>query len=123
MSLRGDDMVPASNAHARGIALACTIAAVFFIGIDIGGAYMTPDGWAYWQGAVSIAEGKGYTYFSGHPIISWPPLYSLYLAAWTLPLGSSGITLPAANGALVVIQAGLWVRLNHILGEKIAEGV
>jgi hypothetical protein len=69
------------------------------------------DGWAYWQGAVSLTEGKGYTYFSGHPIVAWPPLYSLYLAAWTSILGPYADTLIIANGFLIIIQAYFWFQL------------
>ena len=72
---------------------------------------LDPDGWALWQGAVSIATGHGYTYFSGNPIAAWPPLYSAYLALWTLLLGPTGWSLLVANGGLVVLQAFLWMKM------------
>lgn len=72
---------------------------------------LDPDGWAAWQGAVSLATGHGYTYFSGNPIAAWPPLYSAYLALWTLLLGPTGGSLLVANGLLVVLQAFLWMKM------------
>jgi hypothetical protein len=76
---------------------------------------VTPDGWAYWEGAFSMLEGKGYRYFSGLALEDWPPLYSLYLAGWMLLLGPSGLCLLLANGALAAVQAAGWVRLGQIL--------
>lgn len=84
----------------------CGYAALHTHGIQV-----TPDGWAYWQGAVSLTEGRGYTYFYGHPIIYWPPLYSLYLAGWTSVIGPYGATLIIANGLLVTVQAFVWFNL------------
>ena len=75
----------------------------------------TPDSWAYWQGAVSILEGKGYRYFSGVPIIYFPPLYSLYLAAWTSIIGLSSFALIVANGVTAGIQCAGWMRLAMAL--------
>lgn len=72
---------------------------------------LDPDGWAVWQGAVSLATGHGYTYFSGNTIAAWPPLYSAYLALWTLLLGPTGWSLLVANGLLVVLQAFLWMKM------------
>jgi hypothetical protein len=69
------------------------------------------DGWAYWQGAVSLLEGRGYTFFSGEPIVSWPPLYSIYLAAWIAIGGATTSTVALANTVLVSLQAGLWCWL------------
>ncbi len=72
------------------------------------GVELNADGWAYWQGAQSIADGLGYRYFSGDPIIAWPPLYSLYLAAWIKLFGSEAAVLTLANGILASLQAVLW---------------
>lgn len=72
---------------------------------------MPLDGWAACQGAVSLATGHGFTYFSGGPIVAWPPLCSAYLGLWTAVLGPTGWSLLLANGALVGLQAWLWLRL------------
>jgi hypothetical protein len=84
------------------------IALISFALLNSRGIDLTPDGWAYWQGAVSLVEGKGYRYFSGHPIVAWPPLYSLYLAAWILVTGPTGLGLVIGNALLIFIQAWLW---------------
>jgi len=85
------------------------------------GIGLPPDGWAYWQGAVSIVEGHGYSYFSGTPISAWPPLYSLYLAFWTALLGPTGFSLVIANGFLITCQGVLWsyVLVKIIRGSEV----
>lgn len=88
--------------------LAAVIALTSFALLNVRGIDLTPDGWAYWQGAVSLVEGTGYRYFSGNPIVAWPPLYSLYLAAWILVTGPTGLGLVIANALLISIQAWLW---------------
>lgn len=95
---------------------AAAIAAVSHVLLHLTGTAITQDGWAYWQGAVNLAEQGRYTYFSGDPILAWPPLYSLYLAIWVMVLGPAAATLVAANGVLVVMQALLWMRLAMVLG-------
>jgi hypothetical protein len=83
-------------------------AALLYALLHLKGIGIDSDGWAYWQGAGSLLAGHGYTYFSGAPIVAWPPLYSLYLAAWSSVFGLTGTTLILANGALVILQAWLW---------------
>ena len=82
------------------------------------GISLQVDSWAYWQGAVSIIENRGYKYFSGDPIIAWPPLYSLYLAGWTRVLGPYGLTLIIANGLLILLQAFGWFTLYLMLTKE-----
>lgn len=90
--------------------LVCFILASFlYIISHWQGIVISPDGWAYWQGAVSLAENGRYALFNGETIKHWPPLYSIYLAAWVMIGGSNGLTLTAANGSLVVIQAMVWL--------------
>ena len=88
--------------------VAAVIALTSFALLNIRGIDLTPDGWAYWQGAVSLVEGTGFRYFSGNPIVAWPPLYSLYLAAWILVTGPTRLGLVIANAVLISIQAWLW---------------
>lgn len=79
------------------------------------GIKLTEDGWAYWQSAISLTEGAGFRYFSGNPIIAWPPLYSLYLAGWSIVLGPHALALIVGNGVLITAQAYLWIMLAFIL--------
>jgi hypothetical protein len=72
------------------------------------GIEINADGWAYWQGGQSIADGLGYRYFSGDPIVAWPPLYSFYLSAWIKLLGSGAFVLDLANILLIFAQGVLW---------------
>ena len=75
------------------------------------GMLLTPDGWGYWQGSVSLLRGRGYRYFFGPSITYWPPLYPLYLAAWESVFGVSGRTLVLANLALGCAAALNWTLL------------
>ncbi len=95
--------------------LAAVLAALIYAVLHRVSIEVTPDGWAYWQGAASIIEGKGFVYFSGVDITDWPPLYSLYLAAWILLLGPTGLCLILANGALIAVQSAGWMRLARAL--------
>ena len=86
-------------------AIAPSIALAAYVLLHWSGIGLDPDSWAAWQGAVSILAGKGYTYFSGNPIHSWPPLYSLYLALWIAAIGPTAWTLMISNGILILLQA------------------
>lgn len=90
--------------HSRGGALSVIVFAL----LHRRGIKVTPDGWAYWQGAASIAEGHGYRFFSGEPIVTWPPLYSLYLSAWIVVAGATSVTVAAADTVLLALQTPLW---------------
>ena len=104
-------MTKHAAARATDIALAPAIALVSYVLLHWQGIGMFQDGWAAWQGAASLAAGRGYTYFSGNPIAAWPPLYSAYMALWMAFLGPTGWGLLLANGFLVVLQAFAWNRL------------
>lgn len=104
-------------------ATAAAVAAAVYILVHPGGVPIDPDGWAAWQGAVSIATGQGYTYFSGNPVTAWPPLYSTYLAVWTWLLGPTGWSLLVGNGVLIVAQAALWMRLTLAVTEPTGDDV
>lgn len=108
--------------HDRGTrtaqALAAGVAAAAFLMLHWQGTAITEDGWAYWQGAVNLAELGEYRYFSGDPILAWPPLYSLYLAAWTWLLGPSATAVVLANGVLIVAQAWAWTALVFHLADE-----
>ena len=60
------------------------IALASFAVLHVRGIGLNPDSWAYWEGAVSLCAGRGYTYFSGARIVEWPPLCSVYLAGWLM---------------------------------------
>ena len=79
-----------------------------FVALHWRGIPLSPDGWSYWQAAVSLANGTGYRDFSGNALNAWPPLYSLYLSIWVRFLGATGVALVVANGVLVVCQSVLW---------------
>lgn len=91
-------------------AVAPAVALVSYVLLHWSGIGLDPDSWAAWQGAISIVAGKGYTYFSGNAIHSWPPLYSLYLALWIAVIGPTAWTLLISNAVLVLVQTVLWVK-------------
>lgn len=76
------------------------------------GLRFVPDGWALWEGSVSLLERGTYAYFAGDPIRYWPPLPALLLAAVEGLLGTScGAVL-----AFLAVVSGLgwlgWSRLT-----------
>ena len=66
------------------------------------GITVDPDGWAYWEGSVSILNGNGYRFFGGQPIVDFPPLFSLFLSLIQSVGGVSGWSLAAS---LVILAA------------------
>jgi hypothetical protein len=93
------------------------------------GIVISPDGWAYWQGSVSILDDQGYRYFDGRPIIWWPPLYSIYLAAWQWWLGVSGRSLVISTVFLAAVATFSWTAFhasearNYSLARAMASGL
>jgi hypothetical protein len=75
------------------------------------GITVDPDGWAYWEGSVSILNGDGYRFFGGQPIRDFPPLYSLYLSLIQSLSGVSGTSLAVSLVTLAGAAAFLWCRL------------
>ena len=98
-------------------AIAAAVALLATAALHWNGTGMISDSWAFWQGAISLATGNGYTYFSGAPIAAWPPLYPAYLAPWVAVAGPHGWVLTTATAVLVVLQAALWMRLVRILAD------
>jgi hypothetical protein len=111
MQVGGNQLFAKPQAPAFAIFGAALLAAACFAFGHRDGVWVTPDGWAYWEGAVSLLQGRGYSYFSGNPIVAWPPLYSVYLAAWTGLFGPSALSVNIATGALVAAQAAAWMTL------------
>ncbi|MDB5304431.1 MAG: hypothetical protein JWM97_1980 [Phycisphaerales bacterium] len=87
---------------------AAVIAAVVSGIILRNGIKIPSDGWAYWEGSVSLLNGKGYHHFNGRRIWSWPPGYSIYLTGIQLVGGVSGATLAGANTLLAAVAAFAW---------------
>ena len=93
-----------------GLAAAVTCLLMLTPGITV-----EPDGWAYWEGSVSILEGQGYRFFGGQPITDFPPLFSLYLSLIQGVGGVSGRTLAGSLVILAGAAAFLWcVLLNSL---------
>ena len=103
--------------------VACVLASLNYALQHRAGIEVNADGWAYWQGAQSIADGLGYRYFSGDPIVAWPPLYSLYLSAWIKLCGSEAFVLILANCVLIVTQGIAWTYLCACLLRECFEPV
>jgi hypothetical protein len=103
---------------ARDAVAPAVVALLCYVLLHWRGIGLDPDSWAAWQAAISIVAGNGYTYFSGNPIHSWPPLYPLYLAAWISALGPAVWTLLISNAVLVVLQSVLWLALVQTLARE-----
>lgn len=95
------------------LTLVVTLSTAVFVALHWRGIPLSPDGWAYWQAAVSLANGTGYRDFSGVPLTAWPPLYSFYLSLWVRALGATGLALVVANSVLIVGQSVLWFHTAY----------
>jgi len=79
------------------------------------GVTLSPDGWAFWEGSVSIINGDGYRYFGGQPIVAFPPLFSLYLGAVQWLFGVSGHSLRVSLVLLAAATIFIWGYLLCLL--------
>ena len=103
--------------------IAAVVALLSYVLLHWSGIGLDPDSWSAWQAAVSIVDGKGYSYFSGNPIHSWPPLYAFYLAAWIGVLGPAAWTLMISNATLVLLQAVLWMHFARTITRESGRAV
>ncbi len=98
-----------------GAAIAPIFGLICFALLHWKGLGLTPDGWALCQGSVSLVEQRTYSYFSGTPILAWPPVYLLYLGLWILALGPTALALIVANGVLMVVPVAAWNRFARLI--------
>ena len=79
------------------------------------GAAVGPDSIMFLSTAMNFLAGEGWRGLSGHPMVSWPPLFPLLLAAggWVGidPL-EAGRWINAAALGLTILVAGCWLRSN-----------
>ncbi|HVS09308.1 MAG TPA: hypothetical protein VMS76_05480, partial [Planctomycetota bacterium] len=75
------------------------------------GVVLSSDGWAYWEGSVSLLAGEGYRWFGGQPIHLWPPGFSLYLAPWQALAGPRAGVLALSQAAAFAVSAALWAAI------------
>lgn len=75
------------------------------------GLAFTPDSWAYWEGSVSLISGCGLTYVGGQPVTDWPPLFTAYITAVQLVLGTRAGALLVACAFLLSVGVAGWTRL------------
>ena len=75
------------------------------------GITLTPDGWAYWEGSVSMMHGKGFEYFGGQDITVFPPLFSIILSLLQSITGISGFSLFLYLAILSGLNAFIWIYL------------
>ncbi len=80
------------------------------------GVPMGSDAWLYWQAAVSLRSGDGYVDLWGFAITTWPPGFSLWLAAWQTVLGTSGAALAVAMAGTLALAALGFGTLVRALG-------
>jgi hypothetical protein len=108
-----------ADASARLAVAAGAAASILALVLQWPGIVLSPDGWAYWEGSISILDGDGFRYFGGQPITLWPPGFSLYLAFWQKLFGNSAGTLAFAQAAAIGVAAGLWVvAAGRLLGGR-----
>ncbi|MFI5371035.1 MAG: hypothetical protein ACHQ52_05700 [Candidatus Eisenbacteria bacterium] len=95
----------------RSALISASLAAVTMALLLARGMILTPDGWAYWEGAVSMLAGRGYTYFGGQPIHAFPPAFSALLAVVSAGIGVSGATLALVLVGLAAAAAFAWTSV------------
>ena len=97
------------------------VSALFSLLFQSPGVVLSPDGWAYWEGSVSLLRGDGYRYLDGPPIDAWPPGFSAYLALWQLLFGVSAGTLAVAHAMAIGVASALWiaVAMRHFPGRRL----
>ena len=78
------------------------------------GITLSPDGWAYWEGSVSILSGDRYQYFGGQPITAFPPLFSFLLSGVQSIFSVSGRTLIGTTAVLAAVTSFAWSYLLFI---------
>jgi hypothetical protein len=79
------------------------------------GIRLTPDGWEYWEGSISILLGRGYRYYGGAPIEAYPPLFSFYLSVVQGVFSISGRGLVVAVTLLAAATSAVWVAVFNRL--------
>ncbi|MEM7530780.1 MAG: hypothetical protein AAF639_01275 [Chloroflexota bacterium] len=82
------------------------------------GVKLTPDGWVYWEGSVSLLHGNGYVQLNGEPITAFPPLFSIYLAGIQTIVGIHGVSLIVGVVILAGLTSGIWSYLFSRLSEQ-----
>lgn len=79
------------------------------------GVFVTPDGWAYWEGSASLLHGQGYRFFGGERIYAWPPGWPLWLAAVQALTGTNGFGLALALSLCAAGGVAVWsVTLDRL---------
>lgn len=91
------------------------VAMLFSLVLQWPGAVLSADGWAYWEGSLSLLAGEGYRYLDAGPIVAWPPGFSAYLALWQLVFGVSAGTLVFAHAFAIGVAAAIWIAVARRL--------
>ncbi len=116
-------MVAVSTTRERLRALAPELAVALLVALlcvyrSRAGLRFVPDGWAVWEGSVSLLERGTYAYFAGDPIRYWPPLPALLLAATEGLLGTS-------CGAVLLFLAAVsglgWLGWSRLTARLLAD--
>lgn len=114
------DMV--SHSTPLSLALFTSLLTVIISAINLrNGVKATTDGWAYWEGSVSLLNGHGYTYFGGQPIAKFQPLFSIYLAGMQKVFGVSGWSLALSILLLAGLTSFIWSYLIRSLSNPKAD--
>ena len=80
------------------------------------GAAVTTDSVLFLSTATNFLAGEGWRHFMGSPLILWPPLFPLLLAAggWVgIDPVATGRWINAASFGLTILAAGCWLR-SHL---------
>ena len=80
------------------------------------GAAVTTDSVYFLSVATNFLAGEGWRHFTGNPMVTWPPLFPLLLAAggWVgIDPVAAGGWINAASFGLTILAAGCWLR-SHL---------
>src|ERR1700683_1077194 len=93
-------------------ALVLTIAALLAFLLELmilrHGIKSWPDSWYDWEGSINLIEHGTYTTMLGVHIQEWPPLYSIYLAAFQLVFGQTGWAIILSMSVFARVNSAVW---------------
>lgn len=80
------------------------IVPLFFLLSIFAGLNLTPDSWAYIDGGLNLASGKGYFYNCNyHPVTLFAPGYSLLLCFFFTLFGTTTLAIFIANSVMFIL--------------------
>lgn len=101
------------------VALALMGSALVWLATSNYGSGLSSDGASYLSTAEHLLAGKGFTDYLDRPLVNWPPLYPILLAAVSL---ATGIEAFVAGQIINIVAFGVIIFLGGLLFERSLPG-